>query len=130
MRISGTDASQNTLRISSEPVKVSPGSQKIKVQEKPQKKTQGGKVPQNTDDNNKAKVSEKAVSDAVEKVNKALEGTNRRMEYSVHKRTNEIIVKVIDETTGEIIREVPPEKILDMVANMLEMAGLIVDERR
>ena len=32
--------------------------------------------------------------------------------------------------TNEIIREIPPEKILDMVAKMWDTAGLIVDERR
>lgn len=133
MRILGTDANQRALRISSEPrgaAKASRDSQKIKIQEKPLKSTQKGKVPHNTEDNHRNQVTEKAVSEAVEKINRALEGTNRRMEYSVHKKTNEIMVKVIDETTGEVIREVPPEKILDMVANMLEMAGLIVDERR
>jgi len=40
------------------------------------------------------------------------------------------MVKVIDINTNEVIREIPPEKILDMVATMLEMAGIIVDERR
>jgi flagellar protein FlaG len=40
------------------------------------------------------------------------------------------MVKVIDINTREVIREIPPEKILDMVATMLEMAGIIVDERR
>jgi len=32
------------------------------------------------------------------------------------------MVKVIDSETKEVIREIPPEKILDMVAAMLEMA--------
>jgi flagellar protein FlaG len=40
------------------------------------------------------------------------------------------MVKVIDAETDEIIREIPPEKILDMVAMMWEMVGIIVDERR
>jgi len=39
-------------------------------------------------------------------------------------------VKVLDSETNEVIREIPPEKILDMVAKMWELAGLIVDERR
>lgn len=75
-------------------------------------------------------VDEKSVSEAAGKMNKLLEGTNRRCEISVHEKTHEIMVKVIDDATGEVIREVPPKKILDMIANMLEMAGLIVDERR
>jgi flagellar protein FlaG len=40
------------------------------------------------------------------------------------------MIKVIDETTNEVIKEIPPKKILDVIASMLEMAGLLVDERR
>ncbi len=39
------------------------------------------------------------------------------------------MVKVIDVTTDEIIREIPPEKILDLVAAIWEVSGIIVDER-
>ncbi len=133
MRISGMDAAQRNFQVSSEPqgaVLASPTSQKIKIQEKSRDATQEKAAPQHTEDTNQNQVNERVVSEAVEKLNKALEGTNRRMEYSVHERTNGIMVKVIDEATGKVIREVPPKKILDMVANMMEMAGLIVDERR
>ena len=40
------------------------------------------------------------------------------------------MVKVIDIETEEIVREIPSEKILDLVAMIWEMTGLIVDERR
>jgi flagellar protein FlaG len=40
------------------------------------------------------------------------------------------MIKVVDNETNEVIREFPPKKILDMIANMMELAGLIVDERR
>ncbi|HHY78507.1 MAG TPA: flagellar protein FlaG, partial [Clostridiales bacterium] len=53
-----------------------------------------------------------------------------RFEYSIHEATKQIMVKVIDKETDEVIREIPPEKILNMVAKMWEIAGLIVDERR
>lgn len=66
----------------------------------------------------------------IERANKAIIGANKTFEYSIHKATNQIMVKVIDKDTNEVIREIPPEKILDMVAKMWEMAGLIVDERR
>jgi len=32
--------------------------------------------------------------------------------------------------TDEVIREIPPEKSLDMLQKMLEMAGILVDEKR
>ncbi len=67
--------------------------------------------------------------EAVDNTNKMLEGYNRRFEISIHEKTNAVMVKVIDESTDEVIREIPPEKILDMVAALWEMAGIIVDKR-
>lgn len=75
-------------------------------------------------------VSEKFIIDAIEKANKAIEGTRTEFKFSIHKETHEISVKVIDKDNGEVIREIPPEKVLDMVAKMWEMAGIIVDEKR
>nr|WP_303740661.1 flagellar protein FlaG [Lutispora saccharofermentans] len=66
----------------------------------------------------------------IERANKAITGATCSFEYSIHESTKQIMVKVINRDTKEIIREIPPEKILDMVAKMWEMAGILVDERR
>ncbi|MCR4435053.1 MAG: flagellar protein FlaG [Clostridiales bacterium] len=75
-------------------------------------------------------IAERVVIDAIEKANKAISGGNRRFEFSIHEKTKQIMIKVIDSDTNEVIREIPPEKTLDMVARLWEMAGIIVDERR
>ncbi len=75
-------------------------------------------------------VSERVVIEAIQKANKAISGGNRRFEFSIHEKTNEIVVKVFDSDTNELIREIPNEKVLDMVAKICEMAGILVDERR
>ena len=66
----------------------------------------------------------------IEKANRALSGGTRSFEFSIHEATNEIMVKVIDMETREVIRVIPNEKILDMVAAMWELSGIFVDERR
>ena len=38
-------------------------------------------------------------------------------------------IKIIDKDTKKVIREYPPEKTLDMIAKVWEMAGLMVDEK-
>lgn len=81
-------------------------------------------------DMNTMPVSEKVVIEAIQKANKAISGGDKRFEFSIHEKTNEIVVKIFDSSTNELIREIPNEKILDMVANMCEMAGIFVDERR
>jgi len=76
-----------------------------------------------------AGISESQVSEAVRRANRALEWAKRHFEYSVHEKTNTFIVRVYDSESEELIREIPPERILDLVARLWEIAGLIVDER-
>lgn len=82
------------------------------------------------EENNDIDISEEMLIKTIEKANKELIVANRALEFSVHEKIKEIIVRVVDVETKEVIREIPSEKILDMVANMLELAGILVDERR
>ena len=77
----------------------------------------------------KIAVGEEVLIKAIEKANKALQGINTTFEFRIHEATKQIMVKIMDRDTGEIVRELPPEKVLDMVAKLWEKAGLIVDER-
>lgn len=74
-------------------------------------------------------IPEEELIHAVDRANKSFEPFDRRFELSVHKKTGAIMVKVINSTNDEVIREIPSEKILNMVAYMLEVAGIIVDEK-
>ncbi|MGG6313262.1 flagellar protein FlaG [Paenibacillus macerans] len=65
----------------------------------------------------------------IERAVKSLQGPQTTLDISIHDKTHDIIVKVLNKDTGEVIREVPPEKTLDLVAKMMELAGLLVDER-
>ncbi|ROR31549.1 flagellar protein FlaG [Mobilisporobacter senegalensis] len=56
--------------------------------------------------------------------------TRTRCEFSVDDATNRISIKVIDKMSEEVIREIPPEESLEMLAKIWELAGLIVDEKR
>ncbi len=75
-------------------------------------------------------LSEKVILEAIQKANRAISGGDRRFEFSIHEKTNEIVIKVFDSNTNELIREIPNEKILDMVAKICEMSGVFIDERR
>jgi len=75
-------------------------------------------------------ISEKDLIKSIEKANNALNLRYTSLEFSIHEKTKEIMVKVIDRDSGELIREIPPEKVLDAVAHMWEIAGIIVDEKR
>ena len=128
MRIEGTDARTATMpRVSLNPPTNEAVNGMIKDAAKKEDSDKSGiglkPVFERSD------LSEKTVINTIEKANDAITITNRRFEYSIHEKTNEIMVKVIDADTDEVIREIPPEKILDMIAKIWELAGIIVDER-
>lgn len=52
-----------------------------------------------------------------------------RFEFSIHDVTKRVMVKIYDRASDELISEVPPEKLLDLLAGIWEQAGLIVDEK-
>jgi flagellar protein FlaG len=126
MRIDGMDASSIAYTNVNNPEAV---ARDVKVQKTDS--VENKSISQLTEfERRELPISEKVVISAIEKANKAISISNRKFEYSIHEKTKEIMIKVIDSDTNEIIREIPPEKILDMVAKMWEMAGLVVDERR
>lgn len=75
---------------------------------------------------------EKKLIQLIEKSNKELKSQDLSLKFSIHEKTKAINVKVIrtlPDGKKEVVREFPPEKILDMVASMMEKAGLFVDKR-
>lgn len=68
------------------------------------------------------------IRNQVRRANRALEAVDIQAKFSIHEGTGEIIVKLEDTNTGEVIREIPPEKLLDLVAKMQEMARGIDSE--
>ena len=58
------------------------------------------------------------------------EKVDTECQFSYHEATKRISIKVLDQASGEVIREIPPEKTLDMIAKTLELAGILVDEKR
>lgn len=73
---------------------------------------------------------EKDIIYAIEKANKHIKMYDRRLEFSIHDVTKQIMVKVIDTDSDKVIREIPSEKILDIVGRMWQITGILVDEKR
>lgn len=51
------------------------------------------------------------------------------LEFVVHEQTGRVKVTVLEKETGEMIREVPPQQVLDLMAKIDEMMGIIYDQR-
>jgi len=47
------------------------------------------------------------------------------LSIEVHRGTGKIMVQVISKSDGKVIREIPPEELLDLAAKIEEMVGVI-----
>ena len=68
-----------------------------------------------------------ALKKAVEEINK--NATNSEVVFGIHEATNRMTIKIVDKDSRKVIKEYPPEKTLDMIAKVWELAGLLVDEK-
>ncbi|WP_061320799.1 flagellar protein FlaG [Clostridium botulinum] len=75
------------------------------------------------------KESTREVKASVDKLNKLLEGQDIRLEYEIYGKFRDLTIRLIDTKTKEVIKEIPPRKIIDMVAKLCEMAGVLIDEK-
>lgn len=79
---------------------------------------------------NQKSISKTEKDREIEGLNKWLKTSNTHLKFQLHEKLNEYYVQIINDDTSEVIREVPSKKMMDMVAKMHEMVGLLVDEKR
>ena len=67
------------------------------------------------------------IKKAVDEINKKVH--NSEAVFGIHDATNRVTIKIVDKDTKKVLKEYPPEKTLDMIAKVWEMAGLLVDKK-
>lgn len=113
----------------------------IKVATTPQNKPQLNHQNQNqnpnqtkTQNQNQTKTQTedfvKKISHSIESANIEINSHTSQIKFSMHSETNQVLGKVIDKETQEVIREFPPEEIVEMIAAMEQRAGLFVDTKK
>jgi flagellar protein FlaG len=74
-------------------------------------------------------VPREEVEKAAEKLNRLMGLLDKRMEFKIHEGTKRIMVKIVNRDNGDVLSEIPPEKVLDIIGSIQEMVGLIVDQK-
>ena len=87
-----------------------------------------GKDGNRDDSQAKQTISENSqIRKAVDEINK--KSHNSEAVFGIHDATNRVTIKIVDKDTKKVLKEYPPEKTLDMIAKVWEMAGLLVDKK-
>ena len=79
--------------------------------------------------NEKESIPKDKVQKAVDALNEFMTIQNHNSKFVLHDGLDRYYVEVVDADTDEVIREVPPRKLLDAFYSMQKFVGMIVDEK-
>jgi len=66
--------------------------------------------------------------EAVEQIENAASFFNRKLKLEVDKDLGIVVVKVIDSDTEEVIRQIPPEELLELSKHAKDLKGLLISK--
>jgi len=69
------------------------------------------------------------VQKAVDALNEFMTLQNHNSKFVMHEGLERYFVQVVNSETDEVIREIPPRKLLDAFYTMQKFVGMIVDEK-
>ncbi len=70
------------------------------------------------------------IEEALMKLNDTAEAMQLSLRFLMHEGSERWMVQVIDIQQDEIVREMPPENVLNVVAQIQNLIGVLLDERR
>jgi len=91
-------------------------------------------VPQQSNVQNIQKepaVTEKRVQEAINQANQMLAaaGSNETISFAYEEKLNQLYVKIIDQESGAVVREIPSKDFIRQQIALREMIGLILDKK-
>ncbi|WP_026694356.1 flagellar protein FlaG [Peribacillus kribbensis] len=75
----------------------------------------------------KEEITKEKLNHMVDSVNQFLNHTALKFEF--HEKLHEYYVTIVDSETNELIKEIPPKKMLDVFAQMEQFLGIIIDKK-
>lgn len=126
MRISGNSNLEvtNQITLSNNTTKESVEKQGINITTSKEKPTVEPIFQLKNDNETKVKIQ-----DAVNTMNEMLDINNSTSKFMFHEGLERYYVTVVNRETEEVVKEIPPKKILDAFYEMQKMLGMIVDEK-
>jgi flagellar protein FlaG len=65
---------------------------------------------------------------AIRDIQRVSEAFNRRLSFSINEKLGQVVVKVIDNDTDKVVREIPPTELQHVYERIREAIGLLFDK--
>ena len=69
------------------------------------------------------------VEKATDKLNRLMGLINKRLRFDLREDSDRIMVRVIDQDTEDVLKEMPPKRVIELLNSLTDIAGLLVDEK-
>lgn len=69
------------------------------------------------------------LEESVEELNNTIEALHKDLKFEMHESSDRMMVEVINLDNNEVIKEIPPREVLDMIGRIRKMVGLLIDEK-
>ena len=76
----------------------------------------------NQNDEKKTKNNLNTLNDVVTSLNTSIQSVQRNLEFSIDKELGEIVIKVTDKNTKEVVRQIPSEEALKLARNLKDVS--------
>lgn len=95
----------------------------------PEKQNTAVATPVQKQEEQETAVSRETLEEAIQQLNHAVSLLNHRLKFSIDSDSRRLMAQVIDNETNEVIREIPPERVMNFVHRFQEFLGLLLDEK-
>jgi flagellar protein FlaG len=75
-----------------------------------------------------AATSNEQITKAVDNINKTIQATLQNLEFSVDQDSSQVVVKVIDQQTKQVLRQIPTEEVLEIAKSLDKLQGLLIKQ--
>lgn len=92
-------------------------------------KTNENFLNNNTIKKEQIELTKEELIQVVNKSNEYTLGLDAQFEFRIHERTGRTLVRLVNKESGEVLKEIPPQKMLDIVADIWDAIGINVDRK-
>ncbi|MCX7946178.1 MAG: flagellar protein FlaG [Hydrogenophilus sp.] len=69
------------------------------------------------------------IEEAAKRVERMIATLNRNLQFQVDEETKKLVIKVIDAATKEVIKQIPPQELIEIAKALDKVQGLLVREK-
>ncbi|MDY7537133.1 flagellar protein FlaG [Undibacterium sp. RTI2.1] len=76
----------------------------------------------------KTQATREQVEAAVKDINKSLQSSSQGLEFSIDPDSKHVVVKLIDQQTKQVLRQIPNEEVLEISKSLDKLQGLLIKQ--